>query len=325
MIAIVRLRVLLILTLAVCLTLSGCKQAQPPSDASNNSGNKHVTLNSSATDNKQQSQSAGQNDNTAQNGEKPGSSSQGAQSGQQGEQQQQPSGQTTALDNTKHSWYFLPKGGHQQPGTEAVYAQLASNYKAIWLGSKAGKKIYLTFDEGYENGYTAKILDTLKANHVQAAFFITGPYLDKNTPLVERMVKEGHIVGNHTVSHLSLPTLSDQKVKDELSGVQTDFTAKTGRKMRYLRPPMGEFSERTLKLALDLGYRSVFWSFAYSDWDTGKQKGADNAYQQVIKNVHPGAVLLLHAVSRDNAEALDRIIKELKAEGYTFTNLDQFQ
>lgn len=231
---------------------------------------------------------------------------------------------TKAGWNKKLSWSFMRKKDNLPPAFTKEYSELADKYGAVYLGDTTKKTIYLTFDEGYENGYTSKILDALKDNDVKAAFFITMPYLKGNSDLVERMLNEGHIVGNHTVNHPSLPEKSDEKVEKELVDLDLLFKDKTGISMKYMRPPMGEFSERTLKISKDLGYTNVFWSFAYADWDRTKQKGADNAYNMVMGNIHNGAVLLLHAVSSDNAEAMDRIIKGLKEQGYNFSTLDDF-
>jgi peptidoglycan-N-acetylmuramic acid deacetylase len=226
--------------------------------------------------------------------------------------------------NYKYSWSFVRKKDHLPPAFEKKEAELANKYKAIYLGDITKKVIYLTFDEGYENGFTPKILDTLKENNVKAAFFITMPYLKNEYDLVDRMVKEGHTVGNHTVHHPSMPEITDdKKLEDEMLVLDALFKEKTGKQMQYLRPPKGEYSERTLKISKDLGYRNVFWSLAYADWDVNKQKGPDNAYNMVKNNIHNGAVILLHAVSKDNAEALDQIIKDLKAQGYAFETLDQ--
>jgi peptidoglycan-N-acetylmuramic acid deacetylase len=200
---------------------------------------------------------------------------------------------------------------------------LSTKYRAVFLGDTSRKVVYLTFDEGYEYGFTPKILDILKENNVKAAFFITMPYLNKHLDLVERMVKEGHIVGNHSVSHPSLPELSDEKVINEIEELSVAFKSKTGQNMKCFRPPMGEFSERTLAISNDLGYRNIFWSSAYDDWDVNKQKGADYAYKMTMDNIHNGNVLLLHAVSESNTEALDRIIRDLKSQGYSFGTLDE--
>ncbi|MGE5474510.1 MAG: delta-lactam-biosynthetic de-N-acetylase [Ignavibacteriales bacterium] len=226
--------------------------------------------------------------------------------------------------NKRLSWSFVRKKDNLPPAFTKQYVELADKYGAIYIGDTTKKTIYLTFDEGYENGYTPMILDALKDNQVKAAFFITMPFLKNNSDLVERMLNEGHIVGNHTVHHPSLPDVSDEKIEKELVDLDLYLKEKAGVSMKFMRAPKGEFSERTLKISKDLGYTNVFWSFAYDDWDIKKQKGADNAYNKVINNIHNGAVLLLHAVSSDNAQALDRIIKELKAQGYNFGTLDQF-
>ena len=235
---------------------------------------------------------------------------------------------TTVVDtsgyNLKYSWSIVRKKDHLPPAFEKKEAELANKYKAIYLGDTTKKAIYLTFDEGYENGYTAKILDTLKENNVKAAFFITMPYLKNEYVLVDRMVKEGHTVGNHTVHHPSMPEITDdKKLEDEMLVLDALFKEKTGKQMQYLRPPKGEYSERTLEISKNLGYRNVFWSFAYEDWDVNKQKGSENAYKMVSNNIHNGAVILLHAVSKDNAEALDQIIKDLMVQGYIFQTLDE--
>lgn len=227
--------------------------------------------------------------------------------------------------NHRLSWSFVRKKDNLPPVFTKQYVELADKYGAIYLGDTTKKTIYLTFDEGYENGYTPMILDALKDNQVKAAFFITMPYLKNNGDLVERMLNEGHTVGNHTVHHPSLPDESDEKVEKELVDLDLLFKEKTGISMKYMRAPKGEFSERTLKISRDLGYTNVFWSFAYDDWDIKKQKGPDNAYNKVINYIHNGGVLLLHAVSSDNAQAMDRIIKELKAQGYVFGTLDEFK
>jgi peptidoglycan-N-acetylmuramic acid deacetylase len=226
-------------------------------------------------------------------------------------------------DNKKYSWYVLRRSDHLPVSTGAGMAELVNKYRGFYLGDTSQRVVYLTFDEGYEYGYTPKILDILRDNNVKAAFFITLPYLNQHLDLVQRMVNEGHIVGNHTVSHPSLPEVDNQKVINEIQELSKAFRENTGQDMRYLRPPKGEFSERTLKISSDLGYRNVFWSSAYDDWDVNKQKGSDYAYKMVMDNIHPGNVILLHAVSQSNTEALDTIIKDLKAQGYRFATLHE--
>jgi len=230
---------------------------------------------------------------------------------------------TGNLSNTKKGWGLKRNDTHQQPEMPASISTGLSKYGAYWIGSSSEKTLYLTFDEGYENGYTPQILDILKANDVKAAFFVTGHYLKSQPELIKRMVNEGHIVGNHTDSHPSIPGLTDEKIKQELQLVELGYEQVTGRQgMKYLRPPMGEYSERTLALTRELGYHNIFWSMAFVDW-VPMPGGSDEAYQSVMDNLHNGALVLLHAVSKDNTEALDKILKDTKAQGYTFGTLDE--
>ncbi|TEB08001.1 Peptidoglycan-N-acetylmuramic acid deacetylase PdaA precursor [Pelotomaculum schinkii] len=229
---------------------------------------------------------------------------------------------TGNLSNNKKGWGLKRNDTHQQPEMSASTSAGLSKYGAYWIGGPDEKTLYLTFDEGYENGYTSRILDILKANDVKAAFFVTGHYLKSQPELVKRMVDEGHIVGNHTDSHPSLPGISDEEIKKELQVVEQAYEQLTGRKgMKYLRPPMGEYSERTLAVTRELGYHNIFWSMAFVDW-VPMPGGPDEAYQSVMDNLHNGALILLHAVSKDNTEALDKILKDTKAQGYSFKTLD---
>lgn len=193
------------------------------------------------------------------------------------------------------------------------------------MGNKDSNFIYLTFDLGYEAGYTEQILDVLKENNVKAAFFITGHYLNTNTDLVKRMIEEGHIVGNHTVNHKSLVDLSDEEIKDEIMNLHKALYDKLGYEMTYFRPPKGEFSERVLKIAKDLGYTTVLWSNAYDDWDENNQGREDYGKSKILDNLHNGCVLLLHGTSKDNCNILDSVIKETISKGYEFKSLDEFK
>lgn len=195
---------------------------------------------------------------------------------------------------------------------------LLKKYDALYMGDPAQKKIYLTFDEGYENGYTGQILDTLREKNVKAIFFITGDFFNAETALVRRMVEEGHEVGNHTMSHPSLPEVSRAKAESDILELAKLFQGKFNREMRFLRPPKGEFSEDVLRLSNELSERCLMWSFAYQDWLVNKQNGPAYALQKVTENLHNGAVLLLHAVSSDNAGALGNIIDTARSMGYEF-------
>lgn len=196
--------------------------------------------------------------------------------------------------------------------------------EAIFLGDTSRKELYLTFDNGYENGFTPKILDVLKEKKVPAAFFLTGHYVKDKPELVTRMLTEGHLVGNHSWSHPDMTQISDQQLKEELDKVKKAVSDTASRQvtMKFVRPPRGIFSNRTLALSRAEGYVSVFWSIAYKDWDVNGQRGADYAYRQVMSQLHPGAVILLHSISRDNTEALGRIIDGARQQGYEFKSLD---
>jgi peptidoglycan-N-acetylmuramic acid deacetylase len=221
------------------------------------------------------------------------------------------------LSNKLLRWGISRRQENKTPAADPGAPELLKKYGGVWIGDTEKKVIYLTFDEGYENGYTPAILDTLAENDVKAVFFITGPYLKEHQDLVRRMVEEGHLVGNHTIHHPSLPEVSDSQLEEEVLGLDRAFREKFGESMQFLRPPKGEYSERTLALTQKLGYCNLFWSFAYDDWYRDRSRGAQYAYDIVMRNLHNGAVLLLHAVSKDNAQALDSIIKGAREKGYT--------
>ncbi len=228
----------------------------------------------------------------------------------------------SSLPNEAYSWYFNPNSEHMPP-TAQTKVDL-EQYDAYYLGNTDEKVIYLTFDEGYENGYTAKILDVLKEKNVPATFFIVDSYLEKNVDLCVRMAEEGHTVGNHSVNHYSMPTLSDADAVYEITHVAAHYKELTGHDMaKFFRPPKGEYSERTLGIAKQLGYKTIFWSFAHMDWDVKKQPGRDAAYNIVMKRTHNGCIMLLHAVSESNTQALPDIIDSLRNEGYVFKSLDE--
>ncbi|MEE1350628.1 MAG: polysaccharide deacetylase family protein [Clostridia bacterium] len=228
----------------------------------------------------------------------------------------------TELDSRGQGWGFVRRKG-KEPEIPLSQITMLEKYNGFYLDKKGNKNLYLTFDEGYENGFTAVILDTLKKTNTPAAFFCTGPYLEGQTELVKRMIDEGHIVGNHTVNHLNLPKQVPETVKSEITMLNDRCNELYGYKMQYMRPPEGEFSERTLAITNDLGMKTIMWSFAYKDWDINAQRGADYAYESVMPYLHDGAIILLHAVSSDNASALERIINDAVSEGYTFKSLDE--
>lgn len=230
-----------------------------------------------------------------------------------------------ATSNKPVHWGFKKGKNGEQADAGEEYEQLLHQYGGFYKGSKDEKVVYLTFDNGYENGYTKKILDVLKKEKVPAAFFVTGHYLQTEPELIKRMVDEGHIIGNHSWSHPDMTKVDKERLVRELSLVADETAKISGQKqMHYLRPPRGILSERTLQLANEEGYTHVMWSLAFKDWDVDKQRGWKFAYDQIMKQIHPGAVILLHSVSKDNAGALGKAIKDLKKDGYQFKNLDYF-
>ena len=229
------------------------------------------------------------------------------------------------LSNQKIGWGIKRSDNHEQPDLGAKNKQIIEEYQGIAMGNKDSKQVYLTFDEGYEAGYTEKILDVLKEDDVKAAFFITAHYVNTNADLVKRMLEEGHIVGNHTVNHKSMPDLSLEEIKKEVMDLHTSIYERFGYEMKYIRPPKGEYSERTVAYCQSLGYTTVMWSFAYDDWNEDAQKGESYAKKKILDNIHPGAVILLHGNSKDNSNVLAECIQEIKAQGYKFSILDQFE
>ena len=204
-------------------------------------------------------------------------------------------------------------------------SQLLAKYDAAYLGDTAEKVIYLTFDAGYENGCTAKILDTLKAHNVPAAFFLVGNYMEKNADLTRRMVEEGHIVGNHTMHHYDMSKLSEKEAfSKELTELENLFKEVTGKELpKYYRPPQGTYSEENLKMAQELGYKTVFWSLAYVDWLNDKQPAKEEAFRKLIPRTHNGAVVLLHSTSQTNAEILGELLTKWESMGYRFASLEE--
>lgn len=202
----------------------------------------------------------------------------------------------------------------------AISAQQQYGEKgALFIGEGDRKQLWLTFDEGYENGYTPQILDTLKEKGVQAVFFVTYDYCEKNPDLIRRMIDEGHTVGNHTWSHPSLPDCTPDELYAELSLLHNYVKENFDYEMYVMRPPMGEFSERVLACAEELGYTTVLWSFAYPDWDVNAQPSKSAAYEKITSRTHNGAVYLLHAVSETNTAILGDVIDYWRGNDYLIT------
>ncbi|MDH7480036.1 MAG: polysaccharide deacetylase family protein [Syntrophomonadaceae bacterium] len=226
--------------------------------------------------------------------------------------------------NQAFSWWFQRQPDHQAPQIDPLMSKLLQG-RGLWIGDTSKKQIYLTLDCGYENGYTAIFLDVLKRHQVTAIFFVTGSYVENNPELVRRMAAEGHLIGNHSETHPSFPRLSDEEKRQEIQALNQRVEQLTGQTPRYFRPPSGEFDWRTLSVAREMGCRTVFWSLAYRDWLVDQQPGREEARRQVLDNVHNGAIILLHAVSRSNCEAFDQVLSELKQQGYSFGTLDEIE
>lgn len=230
-----------------------------------------------------------------------------------------------SLDNKKIGWGIKRNDNHEQPDVGNVNRKILDKYQGLYMGNKEQKLVYLTFDLGYEAGYTPKILEVLKQNEVKATFFITAHYLNTQPDLVKQMIDEGHIVGNHTVNHNSMPSCSLDTIKKEVMDLHSAIYEKFGYEMKFIRPPKGEYSERTVAYTNTLGYTSVMWSFGYDDWDEKKQGREEYGKKKILDNVHNGEIMLLHATSKDNANILEDVIKEIKNMGYEFRNIDQFE
>ena len=231
---------------------------------------------------------------------------------------------STFSEDGELNWYYVGKGkGQIAEGPKESVSFLKEN-SAYYLGDTSSKVLYLTFDEGYENGNTGKILDILKELKVPAAFFVVKPYIDTEPELVKRMVNEGHIVGNHTVHHPSIAQIHDkEKFTSEFTGVENAYKELIGEDIpKFFRPPMGKYSKKSLQMTKDLGYKTVFWSFAYKDWLVNNQPSESYALEKICKGAHPGSIMLLHAVSNTNTKILGTVIKNLQEEGYEFKSLN---
>lgn len=222
------------------------------------------------------------------------------------------------------SWGLsFPQEG-ESPVGNATPEQLAA-YDAAFLGDTSQPVIYLTFDAGYENGHTAKILDTLQAHGVKAAFFVVGNYIEQNPALVRRMADEGHTVGNHTYHHYDMSQIGEEAAfREELDSLAVLYEKTVGSPLpRYYRPPQGCYSEENLQMAQKLGYKTVFWSLAYVDWYADDQPTSEEAFSKLIPRIHNGAVVLLHSTSATNAEILDALLTKWESLGYRFGTLDE--
>ncbi len=230
----------------------------------------------------------------------------------------------SVTSTTGYDWYFKPNEEHLQP--QVANEVDFEGYSVLYCGSDSEKKVSITFDAGYDNGYHTPILDTLKEKEVSAAFFLDGNFLKQNGDLVKRMAAEGHIVGNHTLNHADMTTLTDLATyREQVEGWNNILTDLGLTPSGYFRYPCGRFSERALDYNRQLGLTSVFWTFAYYDWVADDQPAPEAALQKIMSRMHNGCVLLLHSTSETNAAILGTLIDQLRAEGYEIVPLDQLQ
>lgn len=229
----------------------------------------------------------------------------------------------TALLSAENWGLGFGAEGTQPSGTAS--ADKLKEYNAYYVGDAGEKKIYLTFDCGYENGNTTAILDALKKHDASATFFVVGHFLESAPEMVKRMVEEGHTVGNHTYHHYDMSKISDPTAfQKEMDDVRTLFQETTGTEMAmYYRPPQGKYSETNLQMAKDLGYSTFFWSLAYVDWNVDAQPSHEEAFSKLTGRIHPGAVVLLHNTSKTNGEILDELLTKWEEMGYTFGKLEE--
>lgn len=234
---------------------------------------------------------------------------------------------TQINDNAELNWYFVNRHDGKIPECPKESSDFFQSLDAYYVGDINNKVIYLTFDQGYENGNTNKILDILKEENVSVAFFVVKPYIKTEGEIVKRMVNEGHLVCNHSSTHPSMAAISDEKkFNSEFSVVEDDFNALTGQDMpKFFRPPMGKYSKTSLTRTKALGYKTIFWSFAYKDWLVDNQPDESTAIKKITEGAHPGCIMLLHSVSTTNTKVLKTVIQKLKADGYEFKSLTELK
>ena len=230
-------------------------------------------------------------------------------------------------DNEELNWYYVQRKKNKLPECPKESESFLKKYNGYYVSNTSKKVLYLTFDEGYENGNTSAILDTLKKLKIPAAFFVVKPYIDENPKLIKRMVKENHLVCNHSSTHPSMAQITDSDTfKREFKDVEKAYKKLTKKNMpKYFRPPMGKYSKNSLIRTKELGYKTIFWSFAYKDWLINEQPSEEYAINKILDGVHPGAIILLHAVSDTNTKILEEVLLKLQKEGYTFKSLDDLK
>ena len=241
-----------------------------------------------------------------------------------GKEEAVPASSTAAVPASASDWGLSFQTEGEAPAGNASPADLAK-YDTYYLGDTSQKVIYLTFDCGYENGYTEQILDALKKHNAPAAFFVVGHMIESAPDIVRRMAAEGHVVGNHTFHHPDMSSISQQAAfQEELDSLAELYEETTGQPLsHFYRPPQGKYSEENLKQAQELGYKTIFWSLAYVDWNTDAQPTAEQAYAKLLPRIHDGAIVLLHSTSRTNAEILDDLLTKWEDLVYSFKSLEE--
>ena len=226
-------------------------------------------------------------------------------------------------ENTNWGLSFQEKG---LPPSGNASIDFLKQYDAYFVNPSNQKTIYLTFDAGYENGYTPQILEALKKHNAQATFFVVGNYIKTSPDLVNKMLEDGHIVGNHTNTHPDMSKISDmESFKNEMCTLENLYKEATGKDIeKFYRPPQGKYCENNLKQAHELGYKTFFWSLAYVDWYVDNQPSKKEAFDKLIPRIHPGAIVLLHSTSKTNAEILDELLTKYEELGYSFGSLRDF-
>lgn len=234
------------------------------------------------------------------------------------------SGSTVLRDAAEGNWGLSFQEEGKPPVANATFEELAK-YNAYYAENTEEKRIYLTFDCGYENGNTPAILEALKKHQTPATFFVVGNFVKDNPELVQQMLAEHHTVGNHTEHHPDMSQMADlASFQKEIGGLESLFREATGQEIsKYYRPPQGKYSEANLKMAQELGYKTFFWSLAYVDWYADNQPTKEEAFEKLLGRIHPGALVLLHNTSPTNAAILDELLTKWEEMGYSFGTLEE--
>ena len=237
---------------------------------------------------------------------------------------------SVSADETAHSWYVTRNKDHRQPAADPAFLKM-DHEGTFYVDTHSatcgdGKVAYLTFDAGYENGNVEKIVDILNEEGATGAFFVLTHFIRRNGALCKKMQESGHLLCNHSDRHKDMSCMGKEAFSKELCAVEDACMEATGKPLsKYFRPPEGRYSEKTLALAREFGYKTVFWSFAYADWDNEDQPPKDASLRKIKDNLHPGIILLLHPTSDTNVQLLRELIRDMKAEGYRFASLDELE